>query len=186
MDNGQYMFTLLHPVHLLLSTSFCLHVGLERNINFVHELRAWNTIPTKNFHHKTIVRKRNVEKVSHELFGIEINVNEGKANYGNNALLHWHLRQGNSAMHKKKIEPSTAWNGFKWQQTESCTKYGASGRPETDEPRYVQTCSLEKSHRVFPNPRIHSRLVRTTTRVEPGLPPNRIYVDRTRFTRICT
>ena len=30
------------------------------------------------------------------------------------------------------------------------------------------------------------RLVRTTTRVEPGLATNRIYVDRTRFTRVRT
>ena len=31
-------FTLLHSLHLLLSTSFCLHVSLKRNINFVHEI----------------------------------------------------------------------------------------------------------------------------------------------------
>ena len=42
-------FTFLRSLHLLLSTSLCLHVILERNINLVHEISSENVM-TKIFH----------------------------------------------------------------------------------------------------------------------------------------
>ena len=52
--------TLLRSLYLLLSTSFCLHISLEQNINFVHEFRTWNIIYSVNFLSQNIlVRKRN-------------------------------------------------------------------------------------------------------------------------------
>ena len=76
-------FNLLCFLHLLLSTSFCLHVSLKRNINFIHEISRAKYNTFRKFSGLNIfVRKRIGENVSHELFGIEINSNENKANYG--------------------------------------------------------------------------------------------------------
>ena len=76
-------FNLLCSLHLLLSTPFCLHVSLERNINFVHEISHVKYNASRKFLRRNIfVRKRIAENFSHELFGIEINVDENKANCG--------------------------------------------------------------------------------------------------------
>ena len=76
-------FTHLCSLHLLLSTSFCLHVSLEQNINFVHEISLVKYSAFRKFSARYIfVKKRNAEKFSHELFGIEANANENKVNYG--------------------------------------------------------------------------------------------------------
>ena len=77
------IFTLLRSLHLLLSTSFCLLVGFEWNINFIHEILCvkYNTF-RKFLAQNIFVRKRNDENFSHELFGTEINANKNKANYG--------------------------------------------------------------------------------------------------------
>ena len=66
-------FTLLGSLHLLLSTSFCSHVSLERNIKFGHEFRTWNIMPSVNFLSRNIFfRKRSDNNFSHKFFGIEI------------------------------------------------------------------------------------------------------------------
>ena len=79
-----YNIALLRSFHLLLSTSFCLHVSLQRNINFVYEISLVKYDAFRKFSARNIfARKRNDENFSHELFGIEINANENKANYGN-------------------------------------------------------------------------------------------------------
>ena len=75
-------FTLLCSLHLLLSTAFCLHVSLERNINFVHNISLVKYNAFRKFLARNIfVRKRNDDNFSHELFRTEINANENKANY---------------------------------------------------------------------------------------------------------
>ena len=79
-------FTLLRPLHLLLPTcvctSFCLHVSLEWNIKFVHEISRIKYNAVGKFSAQNIfIRKRIDENFSHELFEIEINANENKANY---------------------------------------------------------------------------------------------------------
>ena len=75
-------FALLRSFHLLLSTSFCLHVSLERNINLVYEISRVKYNAFRKFSAQNIfVRKHNDQKFSHKLFEIEINVNENKANY---------------------------------------------------------------------------------------------------------
>ena len=77
-------FNLLRSLHLLLSTAFCLHVSLKRNINFVHEISRVKYNAFRKFSAQNIFgRKLNDKNFSHELFGIEINTNENKANYGN-------------------------------------------------------------------------------------------------------
>ena len=76
-------FTLLHSLHLPLSASFCLHFTHERNINFVHEISHIKYNAFRKFSAQNIFgTKCNDKDFSHELFGIEINVNENKANYG--------------------------------------------------------------------------------------------------------
>ena len=75
-------FALLRSLHLLLSTCFCLHVSLERNINFVHEISRVKYNAFGKFSAQNIFSiKRSDEKFSHELFGIEINAKEHEANY---------------------------------------------------------------------------------------------------------
>ena len=72
-------FNLLRFLHLLLSTSFCLHVSLEQNINFVHEISHVKYNAFRKFSGQNIfIRKRIDNNFSHELFGIEINANEIK------------------------------------------------------------------------------------------------------------
>ena len=68
--------------------SFCLHVSLERNINFVHEISRVKYNAFRKFSARNIfVRKRNDKNFSHELFGIEINAHENKADYSSLILL---------------------------------------------------------------------------------------------------
>ena len=75
-------FTLLRPLHLLLSTSFCLNVSLERNINLVHEILRVKYNTFRKFSPRNIfAAKRNDEKFSRELFVIGTNTNENKANH---------------------------------------------------------------------------------------------------------
>ena len=77
-------FNLIRSLHLLLSTSFFLHVSLKRNINFVHEISYVKYNALRKFLPRNIfVRKRNDENFAHKLFGIEINANKNRANYGN-------------------------------------------------------------------------------------------------------
>ena len=76
-------FNFLRSLHLLLSTPFCLHVSLERNINFAHEISYVKYNAFRKFSGQNIfVRKHIGENFSHKLFGIEINADENKANYG--------------------------------------------------------------------------------------------------------
>ena len=75
-------FTLLCSLHLLLSTSFCLHASLERNINFVHEVLRVKCNAFKKFLAGNIFVRRNYDNFSHKSFGNETNGNENKANYG--------------------------------------------------------------------------------------------------------
>ena len=77
-------FTLLRSLYLLLSKSFCLHVSLERNINFVmHEVSRVKYNKFRNFSARnSFLTKRIDDNFSHELFGIEINPIENKTNYG--------------------------------------------------------------------------------------------------------
>ena len=76
-------FTLLCSLHLLPSASFRLHVSLEWNINFVHEISCVKKIQClQKFSAQNIFgQKHNAKNFSHELFGTEINTNENKANY---------------------------------------------------------------------------------------------------------
>ena len=75
-------FNLFRSLHLLLYTSFCLHVSLKRNINFVHEISRLKYNVFKKFLPRNIfVSECNGENFSHRLFGIEIKANENKANY---------------------------------------------------------------------------------------------------------
>ena len=64
-----------------MSTSFCLHVSLERNINFVHEISHVEYNAFRKFSGQNIFVRFMEEKFSHKLFGIEISVNKNKANY---------------------------------------------------------------------------------------------------------
>ena len=58
-------FNLLRSLHLLLSTSFCLHVSLKWNINFVHEISHVKYKAFRKFLGQTIfVRKRINENFS--------------------------------------------------------------------------------------------------------------------------
>ena len=76
-------FTYLRSFHLLLSTFFCLHVNLKWNINFVYKISHVKYNTFRKFSARNIfIRKRNDENFAHELFGIEINANENKTNYG--------------------------------------------------------------------------------------------------------
>ena len=55
-------FALLRSFHLLLSTSFCLHVSLEWSINFVYEILLMKYNDLRKFSARNIfVRKRNDE-----------------------------------------------------------------------------------------------------------------------------
>ena len=66
-------FTFLHSLHLLLFTSFCLHVSLERNINFVNEILRLKYNAFRKFLAQNIfVRKHNDENFSHKLFGMKL------------------------------------------------------------------------------------------------------------------
>ena len=79
-------FNILRSLHLLLSTHFCLHVSLERNINFAHEISRVKYDVFRLFSGGNIfVRKRIDKNFSNELFGIEIHANENKANYDSSA-----------------------------------------------------------------------------------------------------
>ena len=69
-------FTLLCSLHLPLSTTFCLHVSLERNID--HEFRAWNKKPSKNFRHEIFSSENMTTIFCTNYFGVEINANENK------------------------------------------------------------------------------------------------------------
>ena len=74
--------TLPLSLHLLLSTSFCLHVSLEWNINIIHDIsrvkyNAFRKFPAQNI----LATKCNDKNFLHKLFEIEINTNENKANY---------------------------------------------------------------------------------------------------------
>ena len=70
-------------LHLLLSTSFCLHDSLERNVNFVHKFRTWKITHWENFRHKMYSSENVIAKIFlRELVGIKITANEIKVNYG--------------------------------------------------------------------------------------------------------
>ena len=77
-------FNLVHSLHLLLSTSICLHVSLERNINFVHEISHVKYNAFRKFLGLNIFGRKGYDKnFLCKLFGFETNANENKANYGN-------------------------------------------------------------------------------------------------------
>ena len=82
MENGQQVQS--HSFFLLLLfTSFCLHVSLERNINFIHEISHMKYNAIRKFLGQNIfIRKRIAKNFYPELFGIEIKANENKVNYG--------------------------------------------------------------------------------------------------------
>ena len=74
------LFTCCCP-HLLICMLASNGISAS-SMNFAREINAFKKFSARNF----FVRKRNDESFPRELFGVEINANENKANYGMHSL----------------------------------------------------------------------------------------------------
>ena len=72
-------FNLLRSLYLLLLTSFCLHVSLKRNINFVHEISGAKYNELRKFLSQNIfARKRNDENFHTNYLELQLTVTKIK------------------------------------------------------------------------------------------------------------